>query len=169
MKLNIGCGGRRIPGYTGVDAVQRPAADIVAPAHAIPLKAGSVHEILAVHLWEHFHPWQCPKVITEWKRLLRPGGVLVLELPDLVKCCQNVISGAMVGGKHPDQLGMWGLYGDPRESDPYMSHRWGWTPKTLEAFLLEHGFTDIEHQPTQWHPAGRDHRDMRITAKKAAQ
>lgn len=164
MKLNIGCGGRRIDGFTGVDAVQRPAADIIARADNIPLPDGSVEEIMAIHLWEHFYRWDCDKVIAEWSRLLQPGGRLVLELPNLIKCCENVIHGRMVGGKEPDQLSMWGLYGDPREGDEFMAHRWAWSPKTLKDFLEAKGFIKIYERPTQWHPAGRDHRDMRIEA-----
>lgn len=165
-KLNIGCGGRRMPGYTGIDAVERPAADIVAPAHKIPLPDGSVDEILAIHLWEHFYRWECEGVIAEWVRLLKPGGRLVLELPNIVKCCENLISGRMQGGKHIDQLSYWGLYGDPRGGDPFMAHRWGWSPVTLRDFLAENGFTNIIEEPTQFHPAGREHRDMRIVANR---
>jgi ubiquinone/menaquinone biosynthesis C-methylase UbiE len=167
MRLNIGCGGRRIAGYTGVDAIERPAADIVAPANAIPLPDASVDEILAVHLWEHFYRWECDDVIAEWSRLLKPGGTLVLELPDLIKCCENILRNRMVGGKDPDQLSYWGIFGDPRPHDPYMTHRWGWTPTTLREYLSTHGFRDIDQQPPQWHPAGRDHRDMRFVAVKA--
>lgn len=168
MRLNVGCGARRIPGYTGVDAVERSAADIVARADAIPLPDGSVEEILAVHVWEHFYRWECDVVIAEWKRLLKPGGTLVLELPDLIKCCRNVINGLVRGGKDPDQLTLWGLYGDPRQGDPFMAHRWAWSPASLRAFLKAAGFTDIQDEETRFHPAGRADRDMRITARKAS-
>lgn len=167
IKLNIGCGGRRLPGYVGVDAVERPAADIIATAEKIPLPDGCANEIIAIHLWEHFYYFDCPAVIAEWRRLLRPGGTLILELPNLIKCCQNILDGRVRVGKHPDQLGMWGAFGDPREGDPFMAHRWGWSPQTLTAFLAEHGFVKIKERQTQWHSAGRDFRDMRIEARKA--
>jgi hypothetical protein len=168
IMLNIGCGGRRIPGYKGVDVVPRPAADIVAPCHQIPLADGTVHEIMAIHLIEHMHPWEVPVALAEWWRLLEPRGRLVLELPDLIKCCQNVISGKMVGGKDPDQLGMWGLYGDPRGLDPFMAHKWGWTFATLAPVVQAAGFGDLKERPTQYHPAGREHRDFRLQAIKQA-
>ncbi len=166
MRLNIGCGGRRITGYTGVDAVQRPAADIIARADKIPLPSGSVDEIMAIHLFEHFYRWECDTVIAEWKRLLKPGGLLVLELPDLMKACRNVVDGVMKGGKDPDQLTMWALYGDPRQGDQYMAHRWAWSPVTLGEFLTKNGFSDIREEATLFHPAGREHRDMRIVARR---
>lgn len=166
-KLNIGCGGRRIEGYLGVDAVKRPAADIVAPAHKIPLGTGSIDEIIAVHVWEHFYLWECSKVLREWTRLLKPGGLLVLEMPNLIKCCENILNPKPEAGKHKDQISYWGLFGDPRDEDPFMTHRWGWTPQSLRDYLVAFGYTDVKHELTQWHPAGREHRDMRLTARRA--
>lgn len=164
LKLNIGCGNKRVPGYTGVDAVKRSAAEIIAPAWEIPLDDGAAEEILAVHIWEHFYRWECDKVIAEWKRLLVPGGLLVLELPDLWKCCRNVVD--RIEGRKVDQLSMWGLYGDPRDEDPYMTHRWGWTPQTLADYLTECGFTAIKEKKPQFHRVGAELRDMRIEAIK---
>jgi len=166
MKLNIGAGGKRIDGFTGVDAVPRPAADIVAPAHSIPLPDGCAEEIMAIHLVEHILPWELKTALAEWNRLLAPGGLLVLEMPDMIKCCKNIISGKMRGGKHPDQLGMWGLFGDNRYEDPYMLHRWAYTFVTLSPIVEAAGFVKIVEQPTKFHPAGRDHRDFRLEARK---
>ncbi len=166
MMLNIGCGARRIEGYKGVDAVPRAGADIIAPAHKIPLPDESCEEIMAIHLFEHFYRWECEKVLAEWRRLLKPRGRLILELPDLAKCCENILKGRE--GKEPDQIGMWGLYGDPRGADPFMAHRWGWTPKTIRELLEKNGFDRIGEERTVFHPAGRQYRDMRIVAERAA-
>jgi len=46
-----------------------------------------------------------------------------------------------------------------------MCHPWGWSPDELSALLRDHGFKVAERQ-TQFHPAGRDHRDMRLEAIK---
>lgn len=167
MKLNVGCGGRRIEGYRGVDVVaERSAAEIIAPANAIPLPDASVDEIMAIHLIEHVHVWEAPDLLREWHRLLKPGGLLVLELPDLMKFCRNIVEGYTLAGKHPDQAGLWGAYGDPRFRDPFMSHKWGYTFKSLRPMVAECGFTEITERPTQWHPVGRDRRDFRLEARK---
>jgi predicted SAM-dependent methyltransferase len=166
LRINVGCGGRRIPGYIGVDAVERSGADLIAPANKIPLGDGCADEVLAVHLVEHLVPWDLHETLQEWFRLLKPGGSLILEMPDLIKCCKNIIDGRMRGGKHPDQLGMWGLFGDDRYQDPYMLHRWSYTFKTLEPKVAAVGFVKIVERPTIFHPAGRDFRDFRLEAKR---
>lgn len=166
IKLNVGAGGRRLEGYTGVDAVERPGADIVARADAIPLPDGCAEEVMAIHLVEHVHPWQVPDLLREWYRLLAPGGLLVLEMPDLVKCCRNIVEGFTYAGKHPDQAGLFGLYGDPREEDPYMSHKWGHTFRSIKPTVAEAGFVDIVERPTKFHPVGRERRDFRLEARK---
>lgn len=166
MRLNIGAGNKRIEGYTGVDAVARSAADIVAPADSIPLPDASVDEIMAIHLFEHLYRWECDGVLREWRRLLKVGGLLVLEMPDLLKTCKNVVDGVR-GGKHPDQLTMWSLYGDPRDKDQHMTHRWAWHPASLSELLAEHGFSEMKEKPTQFHRAGKEYRDFRMEARKA--
>lgn len=164
-RLNIGAGKRRLEGYVGIDVVQRDGVDIVAEAHAIPLPDGCAEEVLAVHLWEHFLPWACDSVLDEWRRLLKPGGLLALEMPDIIKCCRNIVEGRE--SKKPGQLGYWGLFGDPTTQDVWMLHRWGWHFGTLAPFLAERGFVDIVECETRFHPGGRGIRDFRIEARKA--
>jgi len=121
---------------------------------------------MGIHIWEHIYLWECDAALAEWRRLMRKDAVLILEMPDLFKFCANILEGRK-GIKEPEQLGMWGLYGDPRDKDPLMMHRWGWTFKTLAPFLLERGFKDCVESDTQWHKVGMGVRDFRITAKKA--
>lgn len=168
MKLNVCCGGRILDGYTNIDIVQTGdnPPDILCDAKKVPLGDGCADEIMCIHGFEHFYRWECDELILEWRRLLKIGGALVLELPDLMKCCENIVSGHTFSGKHPDQAGMWGIYGDPRLESPFMTHRWGWTPKILQQFLKANGFIDIEAQETKFHPAGRARRDMRMVARK---
>jgi len=170
VKLNVCCGGRILVGYTNVDVAHTPggpAPDILADARRIPLDDGCADEIMCIHGFEHFYRWEVDSLVIEWRRLLQSGGTLVLELPDLLKCCENIVNNYTGAGKHPDQAGMWGLYGDPRLESPLMCHRWGWTPKTLRTFLEAHGFVNVHGQETQFHPAGRARRDMRLVARKA--
>jgi predicted SAM-dependent methyltransferase len=169
LKLNIGCGKRVMDGWTNVDVVANPEAprapEILCDAKAIPLPDGCADVVMAIHVFEHFYRWESEGVLQEWRRLLKPGGLLILELPNLVKCCENYLSGRMRGGKNPDQLARWGIYGDPRTGDRYMNHPWGYSPEELMGLLHAAGFSGAKEHPTQFHPAGRNHRDMRIEAR----
>jgi SAM-dependent methyltransferase len=170
MKLNVGCGKRVMDGWTNCDIVRNPEAprdpEVLCHAKEIPLPDESADTLMAVHVFEHFYRWEVDEVLTEWRRLLKPGGQLILELPNLVKCCQNYLSGRVKGGKDPDQLARWGIYGDPRTGDKFMCHPWGYSPEELISILVAAGFRDVRETPTQYHPAGRQHRDMRIEAIK---
>lgn len=162
LRLNIGGGVKRLPGWTNVDIAPRDGVDIVADARAIPLPDGCAREIMAIHLLEHFYVWEVPEVLREWHRLLRSGGELVLELPDMMKALHNILEGR--AEKKPGQLGMWALYGDPTTRDPLMCHKWAWTPTTLTPVLREVGFDRVALRETRFHPAGRGIRDFRIEA-----
>lgn len=168
MRLNIGCGKRRLDGYTGIDAVARESVDIVAPADKLPLANACADEVLAVHLIEHFFEWETPAVLAEWARVLKPGGLLVLEQPDALKCARNLLE---VHAKHlvekkPGQLAMWGLYGDHTLRDPLMMHKTGWWFERLEPIVAAAGFHAIVQRDTVFHPVGRGVRDFRLEARR---
>jgi SAM-dependent methyltransferase len=77
MKLNLGGGSQKIPGFINVDRLNGQ--------EAYPLPAytdGSVDEIRASHILEHFGHREVPEVLKEWVRVLKPGGVLRVAVPD---------------------------------------------------------------------------------------
>lgn len=168
IKLNVGCGRKRLDGYVGVDIVARSAADIIAESYAIPLPDDCATEVLAIHLVEHMYSWDVPRALAEWFRLLRPGGQLNLEMPDMLKACRNIADNIKPArrGEFSDQLGMWGVFGDDREKDPYMIHKSGWWFERLRPLVAGVGFVEISEHPTIFHSVGRDIRDFRLEARK---
>jgi len=170
MKLNIGCGKQTWPGFYCVDAVRHPnasrAPDLL---HAfqfaadgslhnpLPLKDDCAEELHSYHFIEHVYRWEAPALVAEFRRLLKPSGKLVLELPNIAAAAQNLLAGMN------DQMAMWPLYGDPEHRDPYMCHRWGYTPETITALLQAHGFSAVNVLPPVTHGAKRK-RDMRVEA-----
>jgi SAM-dependent methyltransferase len=171
MKVHIGCGRHVLDGWVNVDTQRSPKAarapDVIGDALSIPLPDGCASEVMAIHLLEHLAAWQVPKALAEWHRLLKPGGLLVLEMPDVVKCAKNLVKLIEKGDeKTLNSQAMHGLYGDPSMEDPWMLHRWGWTPKTLIPVLKRAGFGLFKERPTQWHGIGKAHRDFRIESRK---
>ena len=162
MKINAGCGNKILDGWTNVDAAVNPTAkrlpDIIADVRAIPLPDACADELMAIHVFEHFYLWEVAPLLTEWRRLLKQGGKLVLEMPDIVKAAKNLIAGMN------DQQTMWAIYGDPAPRDPLNGHHWGWTAKTIRPVLERNGFRDVREAETQFHPPGKKHRDFRVEA-----
>ena len=81
--LNAGCGSRPIvPGLESVvnfDIEKTSLTDLVADSHELPFRAESFESILSVAVLEHCRrPWE---VVREFKRVLRPGGYVVCDVP----------------------------------------------------------------------------------------
>ena len=167
VRLNLGCGEKLLPGYVNVDAATRNGVqpDLISDLKALDLPDDHAHEILAVHVIEHFYLWEGVVVLKEWLRILQPGGQLILECPNILHAAWELLSDPVRSRPDKDgQLSMWSLYGDPRWEDPLMCHRWGYTPDSLKALLTEVGFVDVKQEPAVFKK--REPRDMRITGRK---
>ncbi len=173
MKINIACGKQTWDDFFCVDAVRHPKAsrdpdllhafrfDKTVLVNPLPLECGQATELHSYHFLEHVYAWEAPALLQEFKRLLQPGGLLVLELPNITLAAKNLLAGL------GDQMSMWPLYGDPQHLDPYMTHRWGYTQKTLKALLVSNGFVDLKFCNPKTHGA-KLLRDMRVECRRLA-
>jgi SAM-dependent methyltransferase len=94
-KLNIGGGKNhpRIPGWTIVDL--RDSADLVLDIslQPLPYEDGSVDVIFTSHTLEHILPQRLGFVLSEFKRVLAPGGTLRISVPDIRPACEAYLRG----------------------------------------------------------------------------
>jgi predicted SAM-dependent methyltransferase len=122
---------------------------------------------MALHLIEHFYLWEADDVLQEWRRLLKPGGRLILELPNLEAACRNYLRlKKKKGQSNLAQMAMWPLYGDPSHEDVYMCHHWAYDPDTITELLEANGFEKVQILPPQTH-GRRVNRDMRVEALRS--
>jgi ubiquinone/menaquinone biosynthesis C-methylase UbiE len=172
MKLNLGCGDKILEGFVNVDVVESRAGkqpDVICDLHQLtPFEDDSADEIMAIHVVEHFWRWEVVDILKEWTRVLKPGGRMILECPNLVSACQAVLADPenAVGPGPEGQRSMWVLYGDPRWQDPLMVHRWAYTPRSLAMIMHQAGLRELKQEPAQYKL--REPRDMRITGVKPA-
>lgn len=73
--------------------------------------------------------------MADWVRVLKPGGLLVLELPCLDKILR--LFAYFVREKKPidPRLTVWGLYGDPRYENEAMTHKWCYSVGELRQIM----------------------------------
>ena len=85
--LELGAGGGKVSAALPADALAldwaalpsgRPG--LLADARALPLKDESVDAVVAIHLLQHLTSHARGRVASELARVLRPGGVLVVEV-----------------------------------------------------------------------------------------
>ncbi|MFN8379625.1 MAG: glycosyltransferase [Anaerolineae bacterium] len=163
IRLNLGAGSSPIAGYLSVDTDPSARPVIAAEIARLPIQAATVDEIIAYHVIEHVNYWEAEAALAEWYRVLRPGGSIAIECPNIERVVRSL-------GKSADytkwsQMGMWGVYGDPNHRNPFYSHKWGYTPLTLTGMLVRAGFTDVKSvRPLTHVPA----RDLRLEARKPA-
>jgi SAM-dependent methyltransferase len=83
IKLDVGCGSNKQPGYVGMDKRKVEGVDIVHDAEVFPypLPDGCCSTILLSHLIEHIKPWLMIDLMDELWRLAKVGGQLLISTP----------------------------------------------------------------------------------------
>ena len=81
MKLNIGCGNKKVEGFLGVDKFECDAADYICDIEKekLPFEDNSVEEIILDNVIEHFD--DIPNVIKELIRVSKKDCVITIITP----------------------------------------------------------------------------------------
>lgn len=87
LRLNLGCGDSPLEGYENIDLKRGTGA------YPLDFPDASVDEVRASHLLEHFGWRGTTKVLAEWVRVLKPGGLLRVAVPDLEKIASMYVNG----------------------------------------------------------------------------
>jgi SAM-dependent methyltransferase len=84
MRLQIGCGKFPRPGWINTDNKVRPGVDCVADLRGdLPFADGTFDYAAAIHVLPHVPLAGLAPALARVRRVLKPGGVLRLALPDL--------------------------------------------------------------------------------------
>jgi hypothetical protein len=131
-------GGRREPQHCVVDRY--------APVDALPYGAGSADEIRTVQVLEHVSMRETPIVLRHWYEVLKPGGLLHLDVPDFEETARQLLAQTDESSKD------WYyrlIYGSQKNAHAY--HRNGFSPARVERMLREAGFREVRHLPDTLH------------------
>lgn len=151
-RLHLGCGKRHIAGFYHVDIQPYPHVDHVGAVEKLDFIAdGTVELIYACHVLEHFGRFQVIDVLREWYRVLRPGGVLRLAVPDFAACAAIYYEEGLKDGLS----GLVGLVcGGQRDATDF--HRMIFDAPLLSGLLFQSGFSAVR----RWDWRETEHADI---------
>jgi len=139
LKLHIGCGMCHIPGYIHIDILDAPHIDHRCFVNNLSDFADeSASLIYASHVLEHFGRYEVEDVLREWNRVLTPGGIVRIAVPDFAAVAEMYEHEGLRDGKS----GLVGLIcgGQRNEFD---FHKIIFDEPFLSYLLIKTGFRDI--------------------------
>lgn len=141
-KLHIG-GQVRAAGWEVLDVNPGPAVDHVADARNLSIFADDTFAVVyASHVVEHFdYKDELAATLTEWHRVMEPGGLIYISVPDLDVLARLFIDRQSLSPQERF-LVMQMIFG--AHSDKFDYHLVGLNDQFLGSFLRLAGFTDMK-------------------------
>jgi predicted SAM-dependent methyltransferase len=155
LKLHIGCGKGLLDGWVNIDVYPAPLAMNV--LWGLPFADGSARCVFVSHLLEHlFYPRDVQPFLKEVRRVLAPGGVLRVVVPDIEQCIKAYANNdrSFFASRREtwawwpenptrleDFLGYAGAGAEPAWL--FESHKYGYDFETLSKVLTEAGFRSV--------------------------
>lgn len=160
--LHVGCGAynpEKLPeGFRGaeweeirldIDAKVNP--DIVSSMTDMPMvETGSMDALFSSHNVEHLYRHQVPGALKEFFRVIKPGGQVMITLPDVQTVSAYIAEGVLDDSLYDSPAGpiapvdiLYGWTASIAQGNHFMAHKTGFTAKTLAQHLLAAGFSNI--------------------------
>ena len=145
IRLNLGCGRFRLPGFINVDQFGSVNPDLVSDALSLPCQPGSVSEIYAGHILEHFRFDDGMKALRYWHGLLCGGGAISVCVPDFDYLARQSLS-----SPSPRRLMEFNdlyIYSGIQPSP----HQYAYSAALLKQVMEDAGFINLARMPVN-HP-----------------
>ncbi len=131
-KLNLGAGATVFPGYINLDI--KTGHDI----RRLDYADGSMDEVYCSHVLEHFSHKDRGAILSEWSRVLVPGGTLRVCVPDMRKLAEQLVREEP---EHPLEYLEKVVYGG--HSDEHDHHAAMFIQRTLRKAMYDAGIGGV--------------------------
>lgn len=143
VKLHLGCGTNKLPGWVNVDSVQRCEPDLVHDlTEPLPYSDQSVDEVLAEDLLEHFDKYMRFVVFADWVRVLKVGGRITLQVPDFKKILFKFFKFGF--DNFVDFIFGENMWRSEIYNGHFGNHKWGYSERSLSDFVKLFGIEPKE-------------------------
>lgn len=147
--LHVGCGSQPLPPLiqTAFDEVRLDIDPSVGPDIVASMtdmgEIGPFDAIYTMHTLEHLYPHEVLPALKEFRRVLKPGGGLILTVPDIegVSPTDDTVYDSPAG----PVSGLDMIYGMASmiAANPYMAHHCGFVQETLTGAVEAAGFENV--------------------------
>ena len=145
IKLHLGSGKRQLPGYVHVDLADFSHIDHRHQIDRLPMFEDNVAELIyCCHAFEYFDRQLAVEVLAEWGRVLKPGGLLRLAVPDFAALVEVYQRSGELDRIVGPLFGRWPI---PGTSDT-IYHRTVYDFSSLQSMLENSGFSNV----VRWDP-----------------
>ena len=133
-----------------IDNSVRPdiVSSVVDMAAAVP--TGSVDAVWSSHTIEHLFEPEVERALVEFRRVLAPGGFVLITCPDLEEVARLVLEKGLDAEAYRSPAGpirpydmLFGHGPAIRAGNTFMAHKSGFTVDTLGRALLKAGFAEV--------------------------
>jgi predicted SAM-dependent methyltransferase len=141
VNVHLGCGKVDHPAFINIDVADYPHIHFIHTVERLPILPDRFADLVyASHCLEHLSYLETPTVLREWGRVLKPGGVLRLAVPDFDLMLQIYREQGAIEPILPALMG--------GQTSPYNFHKVAFTFQSLATLLEAAGFT----RPRRWTP-----------------
>lgn len=136
IKLNIGCGYKKISGYINLDVDPGVAPDLVCSIENLCFSEESCDVIYACHVLEHVHRENVDATLLSLYNTLKSSGILRLAVPDF----DSIVEHYLKNKNLTTLIGL--LYG--RQETKFNFHYSCWNFECLSKKLIDVGFQSVK-------------------------
>ena len=157
--LHVGCGeksiGQTTKGFNNGDWIEirydidtRVNPDIVGSMlDMTSVKDASIDAIYSSHNIEHLYPHQVQIALSEFSRVLKHDGFVIITCPDLMSICELVVQDKLTQPAYTSPAGpiapidmIYGFRAAIENGNEYMAHKSGFTQSVITNCLKSAGF-----------------------------
>jgi predicted SAM-dependent methyltransferase len=145
IRLNLGSGPVKIPGWISIDGIGMGADLAWDLRRGVPFPENSVRAVFLEHVLEHFSLVDGIALLTECRRVLVPGGIIRVGVPDFGRYLESYAGDRrFVEDLRPHRpTALLAV----AEVALHHGHRSVWDAETLERVLTDAGFIEARRRP----------------------